>query len=393
MALNFLSLRKTALLKLGASIIQIIPGRSGVSNPAAHSPTFFTRSDPTAEGFRWEKFLPHQNESWPGFLEHPSGTRAYGLYERKLDGFLPISPEADPALGSLARWFEMGSLVSYRVGLRATVRLERRGEGAPQYAKLLTPRKACKLEERTRMVLAVRNGADRSFPELAPLIESRPQEGVLVFAALPGHSLHDLLVEESPEVAEALGAVARALVSFHAVAAPKLPLLPAVQSPRMLKRYAALATQHFPGIADSYRSALDRISRTPQTPLGVGDRLVHGDFQDRNILVDGERIALLDLDRLHRGHPVKDVGHLVAHLILRALQRGSNVAAGRQNVDHFLCAYREAGGEVRDRELAAVACRALFRLACLYLFRRRWQGLTPYLLDEAVWWAGPAVRQ
>src|SRR6266540_885699 len=144
--------------------------------------------------------------------------------------------------------------------------------------------------------------------------------------------------------------------------------------------YAEIVARHFPERAAAYRSALASLPSAPR-PDGPG-RLVHGDLHDRNVLVGADRVAILDLEMLHARSPGEDVGNLMGHLVLRALQRGATVREGQAQGGVFLEAYRDAGGVVDDDDVAAVASRTLFRLACLYLYRRRWQALTPALLAE-----------
>ncbi|MBA3553013.1 MAG: hypothetical protein H0W27_09120, partial [Actinobacteria bacterium] len=88
------------------------------------------------------------------------------------------------------------------------------------------------------------------------------------------------------------------------------------------------------------------------------------------------------------GHPAADIGNLAAHVLLRSLQRGADVRSGRRAVRRLLDAYCAAGGDVESREVSSAGARTLFRLSCLYLFRRRWQEITERLLDESVRWAG-----
>lgn len=60
------------------------------------------------------------------------------------------------------------------------------------------------------------------------------------------------------------------------------------------------------------------LGRLPQE----GGHLLHGDFKCDNILVEGERLRIIDLDRVTVGDPALDVGKLTADLRWWALQDG-----------------------------------------------------------------------
>ena len=58
---------------------------------------------------------------------------------------------------------------------------------------------------------------------------------------------------------------------------------------------------------------VDAVTRLGDLPDEAG-HLVHGDYKGDNLLVDGDRLVLLDFDRVSAGDPALDVGKLVADL-------------------------------------------------------------------------------
>ena len=110
---------------------------------------------------------------------------------------------------------------------------------------------------------------------------------------------------------------------------------------------------------------------------------MHGDLHDRNLLLHSGRLAILDLDRLGPGYPIAEVGNLTAHIVLRSLQAGERIAASDDLISAFLRAYERAGGFMEQDLHAAAVARTLFRLACLYRFRRQQAWLCPTLLAES----------
>lgn len=347
--------------------------------------SFFVGDTPGPSGLRWVVFYPRLKPKWPGFLQDASGRTAYGLYDRHSDSFVEVRPEDDTDLPALARWLSRGELVKYRVGRRATIRIPAGPTGPGAYVKVMPPHKA-------RKVLRRHMGVERalaSLPNGAPLIpavqDAAPDEGVVVVGALPGRSLRDMVLERSPLAARALEACATAVAQLHQIpgAALDVPNLRPGMEPR---DWAAVAIEHAPDRASAYRSALQEVEEAIAEGRRDVDRVVHGDLHDGNLLVDGYRPAILDLDLVHRGDPMEDVGNLAVHLFLRGLQRGDSVQEARRMSDEFLPIYSRAGGAVHRRSVRVFGASVLFRLSTIYLFRRRWRTLTDTLLAECVRW-------
>jgi aminoglycoside phosphotransferase (APT) family kinase protein len=108
---------------------------------------------------------------------------------------------------------------------------------------------------------------------------------------------------------------------------------------------------------------------------------IHRDLHDKQVLVEpGGGIGVLDFDTLALGDPALDLGNLLAHLDLRALQhRCSEVDAERLGAA-LLDGY---GTRTTLRERAAAYAQATrVRLACVYAFRPSWPGLPDQLLRQ-----------
>jgi hypothetical protein len=69
---------------------------------------------------------------------------------------------------------------------------------------------------------------------------------------------------------------------------------------------------------------VDVARRFPPAMPTLGDATLHGDLHDKNILVDGGVVRLLDPDSLRAGRREEDEGNLSAHVALRVLQRGDS---------------------------------------------------------------------
>lgn len=146
-------------------------------------------------------------------------------------------------------------------------------------------------------------------------------------------------------------------------------------------RWARLASRVSPLLQGRLDRALDSLQATvEQLPAGPYVSS-HRDFYDKQILVDGERIVLLDLDLACLAEPELDIGNFLAHLHLRELQ-GSLSGAGPLSVE-FTRHYWATGGAIELERLEFYEACAHVRLACVYLVRPQWTGLAGRLLDAA----------
>lgn len=330
----------------------------------------------------WDVLYPRPEGRWPGYAQG-GDVRVYGLYDPVTGVFETVRPEEDAALPALAHWLRRGELLAYRPGRRAMVFT---GDGT--YAKVLRPRRAAPLLARIAAAEEAARRAGPGFPDLAHLVGVEP-DGVLRFAPLPGRSLHDVLVgtatgrDAVPAVLDRVGA---ALARFQSAPAASVAGGPrtTAQEPAT---WTALAVRDAPELAGRYGEVLAGLPPAPPEGVTV---VAHGDLHDRNVVV-GAGVGFLDLDLLGWGGAAEDPGNLAAHLVLRALQCGVHVERGRRSAARLIDGYIRHGGVATPSAVMAVGARTLFRLACLYRFRRRWRPLVPALLDEAARWTSPAT--
>ena len=111
---------------------------------------------------------------------------------------------------------------------------------------------------------------------------------------------------------------------------------------------------------------------------------IHADFHHTNVLVDGERIRVIDYDEMSYGDPAVDVGRFLASLRIPTLRAFGNI--------HELDAVREAFFETYLRQTPGEASRIrLFEAASLVtsaasafrIQRPNWDEEVSLLLDEA----------
>ena len=309
----------------------------------------------------------------------------FGLYERDSDSFRQIDPARDTGLPALAGWLEHAELLAYRPTRRATLRAS--ALEPLRYVKLVRPKRVTEPLRRLESLARIEGVAQPPAPRLPRLIDASPADGVFVLSAVTGDPLRSLLAASSHANSELLSRVAESLVALQRIPVADLDLPP--RPPQNLDRWRRFVAEHDPELAAACANTLELLESatsrpTPSPGAGV---LVHGDLHDHNILIDDETVGLIDIDSLSVAAPADDVGNLAAHMVLRALQSGTEVGHGRALSHALLEAYLDAGGVATRAELSDCVARTFFRLACVYRFRRRWLHLPEVLLDEARTWA------
>jgi len=268
-----------------------------------------------------------------------------------------------PALPGLAA-ADGANLVAHRPEKRAVVRL-----AAPQqetsYVKLVRPRRLARTVTGARLTVAgVATPAVQAVDERA---------GRVTFAELPGRMLYDLLGDPTTTdadlatVSSAVGGAVRHLHTSTVVAA--LPSHDAAAELDMARRWIHLAAEHQllgQRAADLHRfldQAADRLAAARPAPT-----LLHRDLHDKQLLLDGTDVGLLDFDLAALGDPALDVANLLTHLQLRSHQGRCSGDRARTCATAVLQGYGHVPGDWQ-RRLEAYRTTARVRLVCVYAFR------------------------
>lgn len=264
-----------------------------------------------------------------------------------------------PALAPLVA--EGAQLVVHRPERRAVVRTVP-APGAAVYTKVVRPRRAADLARRMGRAAAV---PGLLVPQVDAVDE---QAGTIRMTTLPGRTLHDLLAEGHVGAGERIGATVRTLHSTHDVdGVPDHDLAAEVGTTQGL---IDLAREHG-ALEEDVVAALEAdVARAASVVEGVGaggPSLLHRDLHDKQLLVEGDTVGMLDVDTLGVGDPALDLGNLLAHLDLRVQQGWTTPATAGDVEEDVLQGYRPDA-----RTLAAAeGYRALThaRLRALYAFR------------------------
>jgi hypothetical protein len=105
-----------------------------------------------------------------------------------------------------------------------------------------------------------------------------------------------------------------------------------------LQEMRRLLTQVRPSCAEAARTVIDRLLRQAERLEAQPAATLHGDLHLKNFLVDGDEVALIDLDSLCHGSPWQEMGSLAAGILYRGLQSG---AQADELVDAIYCRYAQ----------------------------------------------------
>ncbi len=188
--------------------------------------------------------------------------------------------------------------------------------------------------------------SDRQVPEPLGFL---PQENVLLMRGVGGVPLSDLAVDGPMQGAvRGMQSAAGWLADFHASKIPSLQVEPPCERIRIFKiatqlaRVAAACPDRAALLLDLLHQ-LKRIAPDSNFP----QRLVplNGQFRPEHVFVDGEKVAVIDLEKISLSDPAKDVA-LITHKIKEyCFESGGDVARARLLADEFVNHYRTAAAD------------------------------------------------
>lgn len=288
-------------------------------------------------------------------------------------------PGHDRRLPALASVAAEGTLLVHRLGRRAVVRHEDR------FVKVLRPASTVGVLERSRV--GARTAGDAGFA--APDVLTA-EEGRIDLAVVPGADLHS--TGESMDLAswaEAWDAWADAWPGFTRADLGRVGVsretLPAHTAADELSGLVTWLdhTHTFAALPRLQRELVlrcralgDELAATEPDALVVS----HRDLHDKQLLWDGRRIGLLDLDTLALAEPACDLANLAVHAELRTHQG----LWSRHHRDVVIERVDRVADElaVAPRRMRAYAEATRLRLTMLYAFRPRWAPLMADWLHE-----------
>jgi Phosphotransferase enzyme family len=287
----------------------------------------------------------------------------------------PILARFGPEDWQLDEW--QSECIRYRVDLRASVKLsvratESRSGNASErrfYAKVYGGKEQVERAWTVQQDLAAAIQAAGDPFELAPLIAYLPEDRVLVQDEVPVISLPYIIRKDDPEKAvEAVRRAARAIAALHRlpIAAPQHRVEVERTDPGRVRRSAESLRNSRPDLTAAVAEiekgiygGLDASNELPSVP-------VHGDLKPPHILVEEERVVLLDLDKFAAGDPMLDVTSMLMPLRRERKTR----LAGTSLADVFAEEYFGHMPATWEPRLAPLYAWALLREASVFAASR-----------------------
>ena len=187
------------------------------------------------------------------------------------------------------------------------------------------------------------------------------------------------------ERAKWMDAAGEALAAFHASVTVAGPRRTIESDLREVRGYRGPLAQVLPDLAQPFDRALAAVSELAAGHPEPAPVASHGALRTDQLLIDGSRLAAIDLDGFCWANPARDVGNMLAYLDWKAIRVPEHAALAERAQSAFLAGYENAGRPVAEQWL-----RAYRAVSMLKITGRRVRGLSvdewpllPRLLDTA----------
>lgn len=196
----------------------------------------------------------------------------------------------------------------------------------------------------TDRVLAEATALRRASDFAPKVLDVDPEEHVIVMERVEATTWKDQLMGGEIRV-ETAATVGRLAAEVHALDPAGL-YDPERFDELRLDPYLRTAALNVPRYSDELHEIADRL-RTR------GRHLVHGDYSPKNMLVDGDRVTILDWEVAHAGDPMFDVAFLLTHLMCKATVMPEHRDTLGECAARFLDAYAAGPDSIIDEQWAS----------------------------------------
>jgi aminoglycoside phosphotransferase (APT) family kinase protein len=219
-------------------------------------------------------------------------------------------------------------------------------------------------------------GSRLHFPKVASVDE---QLASITFERIEGSPLSISAGDAS--LFERIGAGLREMHSIQALELPHFDVRSELERLQSTRERCAAYTQF---LHADWDPLFERCAAVASEFENARRGLVHGDLHDGQFLIQRGTPFLLDFDQAASGPPAMDVGNLLAHLDLRALQElcGASARSVRACASALLAGW-QVHSEHEQLELDFYQATTNMRLALVYAIRPHWRALAPALLVRA----------
>ena len=323
----------------------------------------------------------------------PRGIR--GLHMTALEhGLLLFSADCDPALPQLAACLDESAMAVELAQLRSPAGRHRNGQSPTCSSRLLShkPGRRAAIEYTVdfsagdTIKLAgktFRNDSGRALIEthrrLNEQLSARGDSRVRVadpVGFLEDHKLalfawHDAHgpSKSDPLAPDSIRAAAEGLAALHKLSTDEAPSVTSLDECRVIERWIDAVKRLGAADVSTAERAFDLLR-------GVGESLtqrprctVHGDYYEKQLISDQQRITLFDLDTLSHGDPCRDLGNLLAHVYLNCLKAGESQSAFKPLASAALSQYQSMNASLDPRALRFYLTAAMLRVGAVHALR------------------------
>jgi hypothetical protein len=175
---------------------------------------------------------------------------------------------------------------------------------------------------------------------LAQPLGYQPHLKTLWQLGLPGQTLLEQELS-SPRFLSLLGRAANTLAALHQAPVSYARSSPLSEGVARLQEMKQLLPQIRPACRERLASLVERLAGQAKQLEPQPVATLHGDLHLKNFLVEGEQVALIDLDNLCLGSPWQDVGSFIAGLLYLGLLMAVPEPVIRQLIDGFCHEYKQ----------------------------------------------------
>lgn len=177
---------------------------------------------------------------------------------------------------------------------------------------------------------------------------------------LPGRSLGDELRQPSLASSHVMGAGAL-LADLHESALIGLPAWSVAAADCRLREIVSVLGAICPEMSER----ADGLARRVSAALSVeaaSTVVLHGDFDARQVLIEGESVALIDFDEATVGPAPVDIGNFISHLHMNALRREISDTMATAAAEMLLAGYAEKRPAPSPRSVRTFTALALINV-------------------------------
>jgi len=220
-------------------------------------------------------------------------------------------------------------------------------------------------------------GADVQVPEPIAFL---PHLKLLVQRSVPGQPAESALLDGDQDLARR---IATALYRMHASGVDLGRRHDLDEELAPLRERVEEISNGDPKLSPLASACLTKIhARARETAWRWRWQPIHRDVYHDQVLVDGGRLAILDLDDAAMSEPAIDIANFVAHLQLLGIQRQDSPTALAEVIDAFLTQSLRLDPELDRALLGLLQAATLLRLAGIHIFRHNGKRVAGLLLND-----------